>query len=94
MYYVMKCLGGLSGEEPTQLSYEPDDPFRLWDTGTKFSTDEDEEPHEQEPPVPVEFETKNSGGTDLKEMWEFPACVMTKRLSAALREAGVANIDE
>ncbi|MCO8121112.1 hypothetical protein NHH03_05130 [Stieleria sp. TO1_6] len=90
----MKCPFGPKQAHPAQLTYTPDDVRRLWDTGVKFSTDANARPHKREPPTPVEVKILESGEGALKEMWEAPICLMTKRLLAGLREAGVANIDD
>ena len=95
MYYIIKCPYGIEDiDDPAMLTYEPDDPMRIWITGVKFSTDANAEPHRREPPTPVQAEIVDGEEGELKEFWDAPVSMMSKRLAAALRDAGVANIDE
>ena len=76
------------------LTYVPDDPRRLWDTGVKFSSDPNARPHKREPVPPIKMTINGGDEGAMKDLWEAPATVMSKRLGEALRSAGVANIDE
>lgn len=93
-YFIMTCPSAPLAEDPAMLTYLPDDDARGWETGVKFSTDPNDFPEEQEPETPVQFEIRDGNQGALREMWEAPAPVMTKKLAKALQEAGVANIDE
>lgn len=94
MYYLIKCPYGINGENPAQLTYKKDDPRRSWISGVKYSTDPNTLPFLKEPPTPIEFSISEEDKGAMKEMWEAPALVMTKKLAEALRNAGVANLDE
>lgn len=84
-YYVVNC------EDPDEgylarLSYQPDDPRRSWILGERFSL---------APPEPVRATIRGLGDdeTVMAELWKSPVPVMSRRLLAVLREAGVSNLD-
>ncbi len=93
-YYIMTCPSAPLEADPALLIYLPDEDGRGWETGVKFSHDPNDFPEEQEPETPVRFQIMEGNEGVLREMWEAPAPLMTKRLGQALRDAGVANIDE
>lgn len=94
MYYILKCPYGPNEATPSMLSYQPDDSRRLWDTGVKFNDDAGARPHDRHPPTPIRLKMVEAGSGVLKELWQVPACLMTKRLLQTLRELGVTNIDD
>jgi hypothetical protein len=75
------------------LHYDPDHPRRSWASGTKFSTDPDAKPQKRPPPEPVRVEVVPGYEGVYLEFWDNPVPLMTKRLYAALQDAGVTNID-
>lgn len=92
-WYILSCPADPAGPDPALLTYLPDDDARGWETGQRFSTDPHDFPEEQVPPEPVRFRIAPSNAGALRELWEAPAPVMTRRLADALRAAGVTHLD-
>jgi len=83
MYYMLHCFSPKDADN-AMLTYTPDDPLRSWAEGARF---------DDSPPEPVRAEVKKGYGGNMAEFWDDPVPLMTKRLHAALRAAGVANLD-
>lgn len=93
MYFVMTCHDPMD-QDGAMLHYEPDEPLRMWAEGIKFSTDLDDEPEDCEPPLPVEVEVEKGSEGAMLEFFIAPLPLMTKRLTKALKDGGVTNVDE
>lgn len=83
MYFVLQSREPDDPEAPetASFSYERDVAERSWFRGQRFSSP---------PPLPVRVTTR--GGT-LPDLAEVPLPLASERLAAALRSAGVDNID-
>lgn len=92
MYYVMLCLS--SREEDTAIiTYEPDDPFRSWGSGNRFSEDPNAPAYEQPPNEPIIASIAPGDEGMMSEFWDDPVPLMTNRLFQAMQAAGIDNID-
>lgn len=83
MYFVLSCMSPLHAHKAL-ITYEPDDPWRNWQMGRRFTAD---------PPVPVSATIEPGESGEMVEMWDGPLPLMTRRLAQALRRAGVDNLD-
>jgi hypothetical protein len=83
MYFMLHCFSPPNADN-AMLSYKPDDPLRSWAEGARF---------DDPPPEPVRAEVKRGYAGNMAEFWDDPVPLMTKRLLAALRGAGVDNLD-
>jgi len=83
MFYILKCFDPPEGYI-ARVEYEEDDPFRFWNTGERF---------DDEPEVPLQARLISDRQSVRAELWETPLPIMSERLHAALRSAGVANLD-
>jgi len=92
-YYSLSCPSDPMGDDPAPLTYLPDEDARGWETGVPFSDDPMDFPEEREPPTPIRFCIHLDDAGALRELWEAPAPVMTRRLARAIRAAGVTNLD-
>jgi hypothetical protein len=84
MYYVLDCFFGPGGGDPVMLGYTEDDEDRSWHSGVRFTTP---------PPDPIEVEIDPDYDGELTEFTDEPLPLMSKRMLAALRQAGVNNLD-
>jgi hypothetical protein len=92
MYFIMMCQSPMKGDL-AMLGYQPDDPFRSWASGDRFSTDPAAESYDRPPPEPVHAEILKGYSGIMAEFWDDPVPLMTKRLHKALLAAGVDNLD-
>jgi hypothetical protein len=92
MYYMMECFSP-KGADHAMLTYKRDHPRRSWASGKRFSTNPNDPVFRQPPPEPVQAEVKADYPGVMAEFWKAPVPLMTKRLLAALQEAGVMNLD-
>ncbi len=84
-YYVLGVEDPEEGYR-ARLIYERDDPLRSWMSGAIF---------ENPPPEPIVLKLRGTDeeGWVLGDLWLTPITVMSKRLLAALQDAGVDNLD-
>jgi hypothetical protein len=92
MYFVLGCLSPSDGTL-AMLSYDPDHPMRSWASGTRFDPSPDAWEFDQPPPEPVTAEVVPGYEGIIAELFTVPVPLMTRRLLAVLRAAGVDNID-
>ncbi|XXT19894.1 hypothetical protein WME94_57700 [Sorangium sp. So ce429] len=83
MYWIMLCPSPVHGDHAL-LEHEPDDPFRSWMSGARF---------EDPPPEPIVATVMPGYSGVMAELWQVPVPLMTERLLAVLRRAGVDNLD-
>ncbi len=92
MFYIMNCYSP-DDKDKAMLTYKPDHPFRSWSSGTRFSTNPDDPIFRRPPTEPIHAEVKKGYEGVMAEFWDNPVPLMTKKLLAALHQAGVRNID-
>lgn len=85
MYYVLACKDPLD-HDLASISYDPDDPWRSWVSGARFS-----DPPPPDEPVIAYVEKGDSG--EMPELDDVALPLMSQRLARVLTQAGVDNID-
>ncbi|WP_441289521.1 hypothetical protein ACSRUE_01880 [Sorangium sp. KYC3313] len=83
MYWIMDCPSPDDGDHAL-LEYKPDGQFRTWMSGAIFGIP---------PPEPVIATVMPGYSGIMAELWQAPVPLMTERLLAILRRAGVDNLD-
>jgi hypothetical protein len=92
MYYVMACLSAPPNDH-AMLTHKRDNPLRSWSSGARFRSDIDAPDEDRIPVEPIRAEVKKTAPGVMAEFWATPVPLMSLRLLAALREAGVDNLD-
>lgn len=83
MFYMLECFSPDEGDH-AQYTYEPDDEDRSWTTGRRFDA---------APPLPLRVTIEPGEEGIEPELTDVPLPLMSKRLAACLRDAGIANLD-
>ncbi|MCP3168527.1 hypothetical protein [Myxococcus qinghaiensis] len=83
-YFVLRVEDPQDGAR-ARLHYKRDQPTRSWMTGVAFASP---------PPTPILLELRGTDeeGWVLGDVWLTPLCVMSHRLHAVLKQAGVDNL--
>ncbi|MEM9101698.1 MAG: hypothetical protein AAGB12_05190, partial [Pseudomonadota bacterium] len=83
-YFLLECFMPIEWDDMALLEGIDFDGVGSWTIGQRFTT---------QPPIPVPLKILPGYPNDLKEMYYNDSLIITKRLLAALEEAGVDNLD-
>lgn len=83
MYFMLECISR-SPAQRISIDYDPDVVWRDWTVGKRFKVP---------PPLPVVAETTDEQPGELMDLLVAPLPLMSHRLIAAIKGAGVDNID-